>query len=341
MRLPGPVHRTPRWSPDGRRLLYTTNTAVFVVGADGRGSHAVTPRGITEISGADWAPDGARIVYTIGRGSPPANRACRALYIVALGDPRPQRIPRGDGCVYGPAWSPDGRWIAYNQEIPGFTQLRYSQADGRGTHHLTDTRAQARWSPLGRSLAFAGDEGLTSHTFSPHRVTELLSELGMIVSFAWAPDGSSIAVERDGPIPTSGKPGRSISVVRPDGSGLKPITQGDSDTETSWQPVCTIYGTAGADVLAGTAGADVICGLGGADRIRGGGGDDLVIGGDGTDLVYGGAGRDRLFGSAGDDAISAHDGEPDVLDGGPGTDEVSADRFSAERTAGFETVRRQ
>jgi Tol biopolymer transport system component len=75
------------------------------------------------------------------------------------------------------------------------------------------------------------------------------------------------------------------------------------------QPVCTITGTEGDDVLKGTRGDDVVCGLGGDDRILGGpGGDDLLLGGDGRDRLVGGGGADVLQGEGGNDVLDARDG---------------------------------
>ncbi len=82
---------------------------------------------------------------------------------------------------------------------------------------------------------------------------------------------------------------------------------------------CTIFGSAGADVLRGTAGPDVICGFGGNDRISAGGGNDLVIAGPGNDRVDGGAGADVLIGGTGNDELSGGDG-PDELFGEEGND---------------------
>jgi hypothetical protein len=63
-----------------------------------------------------------------------------------------------------------------------------------------------------------------------------------------------------------------------------------------WQPLCTVEGTSGADVLTGTAGRDLICGLGEDDRIRGRGGNDVIFGHGGNDRIVGGPGRDILVG---------------------------------------------
>ncbi len=90
---------------------------------------------------------------------------------------------------------------------------------------------------------------------------------------------------------------------------------------------CTIFGTAGANVLVGTPGHDVICGGRGDDTIRGRGGNDVIFGGAGNDVLIGGSGGDHLNGGAGNDALHATDGVSgnDHLNGGAGNDTCGAD----------------
>ncbi len=111
----------------------------------------------------------------------------------------------------------------------------------------------------------------------------------------------------------------------------------------------SITGTDHTDIISGTGRAEQISGLGGDDRINGGGGPDLVEGGRGADelgdglgkdTVYGGSGADNLIGQGGDtslDRFNAGGGNDllqpvdvpavaDVVNCGPGTDTVYADR---------------
>ena len=110
----------------------------------------------------------------------------------------------------------------------------------------------------------------------------------------------------------------------------------------------SITGTDHTDIITGTGKAEQISGLGGGDQINGRGGNDLIQGGRGPDevadglgqdSVYGGAGKDNLIGQGGDTSLDhfyAGGGDDtvqpvdrpavkDVVNCGPGTDEVYAD----------------
>ena len=61
-----------------------------------------------------------------------------------------------------PAWSPDGRWIAYVRRLPGDTirEIWIMRPDGSGAHRLTSlhgTSINPAWSPDGRRIVFASD----------------------------------------------------------------------------------------------------------------------------------------------------------------------------------------
>jgi Tol biopolymer transport system component len=98
----------------------------------------------------------------------------------------------------GPAWSPDGRRIAFVRGGPANVQLYVMNADGSGVRQLTHEPsgqsaiapfAQISWSPDGARIAY----------FEYGPVAELLElSTGKTVSFstreiAWSPDGRRIA----------------------------------------------------------------------------------------------------------------------------------------------------
>jgi Tol biopolymer transport system component len=61
------------------------------------------------------------------------------------------------GSDYGPAWSPDGKKVAFGSNRSGHSDLYVMNADGSGVTQLTaDTATEGRpaWSPDGKKIAF-------------------------------------------------------------------------------------------------------------------------------------------------------------------------------------------
>ncbi|WP_203600516.1 LpqB family beta-propeller domain-containing protein, partial [Streptomyces sp. SID10853] len=58
------------------------------------------------------SPDGARIAYVLRTADREHDREDRALWAVPAGGGAARRLTRGPADT-APAWSPDGRWIAF------------------------------------------------------------------------------------------------------------------------------------------------------------------------------------------------------------------------------------
>lgn len=128
------------------------------------------------------SPDGHSVALLINRADPDSNSYCRALVVVSLeGAHGARALDRGGDLItvmgtFGgllttsgmpatvtPAWSPDGRWIAYLRRDHGVTQLWRVRADGKAedqgparpvTRSPVDVERFA-WSEDGRSLIYS------------------------------------------------------------------------------------------------------------------------------------------------------------------------------------------
>lgn len=119
--LPGaaaPYLSTPSWSPDGNWITYTQSAGgdtppwIYVVSA--RGGIA---RRVAAGRDPDWSPDGRRLVYLHyhGASSNPGELVVSNLYGGQRQVLRVDHFP-AEYFSSAPAWSPDGRWIAYSYE---------------------------------------------------------------------------------------------------------------------------------------------------------------------------------------------------------------------------------
>jgi Tol biopolymer transport system component len=103
---------TPRFSPDGRQLLFvregvndrTLPEGVYVINRDGSGEKRIGPG-----RWPDWSPDGTSIVFSLG-GEETGGARIGSTICIAKSDGSDRReLIEGD-C---PSWSPDGKKIAY------------------------------------------------------------------------------------------------------------------------------------------------------------------------------------------------------------------------------------
>lgn len=148
---------SPAVSPDGTLVVYESNRG-WPGGQDlwlspiGGG----TPVRLTvSVDGsydrtADWSPDGETIVFESNR-----KNGASALYTIpAKGGPLTQLTPLA-GYEGHPAWSRDGRRVAYESSVSGTMEVWCIDADGANARRLTSEGGYwPRWHPGGRRLVY-------------------------------------------------------------------------------------------------------------------------------------------------------------------------------------------
>lgn len=193
----------PQISPDGSQIAYVRIAAdkiedeykptVWVVNADGTGSHALTEIG-DKASSPRWSPDGTKMAFTAMRAEGP---------VIVVKDMSSGEETELKGFVTPPsnlAWSPDGRQIAFAMFVPKAPMTIGS---------LVTAPEGAKWKPAPTVIesGYYRADGMgyipagQMHLFvipaeggEPHQVTRADSGYPPFTGrpFTWSPDSKSL-----------------------------------------------------------------------------------------------------------------------------------------------------
>ena len=150
---------TPRWSPDGKRLLFmrgSENAAIeepdiYTIRADGTDEKKLMTGRWPE-----WSPDGKQIACSRGGLRGGGAKVGAELFICAADGTGAKNIGLGD-C---PSWSPDGKKIAYCfKDVNTPPEIQVVDIESKETKTLGIGWFRANWIPDGKAVVADGFAG--------------------------------------------------------------------------------------------------------------------------------------------------------------------------------------
>ena len=189
-----------------------------------------------------FSPDGKQVAY-FWNGKD-QNR--EEIYVQMIGGDQPLQLTHTRaGFIYGLAWSPDGRQIAFGRCANGFGGIYTVPVLGGAEHKLTDVACvevgagEPQWTLDGKSMLFGdrcvpnGPYGIVVFSLATgqkHCLTAPLSNNAMDVSLDLSPDGKTVSFIRS----TTPGVGEIYVVPLKGGSPRRLTTDGSGIQGTMW-----------------------------------------------------------------------------------------------------------
>lgn len=179
-----------RWSPDGTMIAFYSDGGIWVRPISQQTGEPTGPAKKL-VDGeywyqfsVQWSPDSEKVVYEARDGH---------LYVVTVSDGTTRQLtsgPVGRRRMPG-GWSPDGKWISYNQNSDSIWSV---PSDGGPSRKLMDVEGRGipHWTPDGRWILCQWNDDLRFTRFSDGMTVDLTVPKEVGAFFSWSPDNKKM-----------------------------------------------------------------------------------------------------------------------------------------------------
>jgi Tol biopolymer transport system component len=249
------------WSPDGGKIVFRGGRAdaaeIYTVNANGTGLTQLTNNSFKDYA-PTWSPDGTKIAFASNRNDPNfatcvgifAGCVVNIFVMPATGG-SPVQVTFDSATDQNPAFSPDGKFIAYSSSSAGSTASAIYKVDltTLAVTKLTPDSLRAgypAWSPDGTRIAFTSNfYECTTETSDckadiyvmdadGNSITRLTSKFRNNGNASWSPEGGKLAFTHSDSALINV---RGIYTMNSDGTGITRITP------TNWDCFLPTWGS--------------------------------------------------------------------------------------------------
>ncbi|MSO79682.1 MAG: S9 family peptidase [Acidimicrobiia bacterium] len=200
------------WAGPDHLAVAGADGSLVLVPVDGGPARVLSREGRAAAPAA--TPDGSRVAFVLE-----TDDACAVMVVSGAGSGAPVRVSHGADYAWDPAWAPDGSLVAWHEwDLTGMSwdasRLVVAQPDASGQVVVAGGGAvsvgQPRFAPDGSSLAFVSDESGWWNVWTTRPdgsdARQVLAEEREHAepawgpgqrSFAWSPDATTIAINRN------------------------------------------------------------------------------------------------------------------------------------------------
>src|SRR5688572_6756521 len=206
----------PTWTPDSRHIVYRSGDSIQWIRADGAGESQIVVKDQSAPTPYSFSPDGKRLAYFAWAGETP-DLFTIALDISDAEHPKPGKpevFLQTPASEMHPAFSPNGRWIAYQSDDSGVSEIwvRPFSTSGRPAGKWKVSEGGGGfpvWSKAGRQLLYKKRDGVvmlvdyeeTADSFHPRSTRPwpgiVSTGVDLGPHFDLAPDGKRLVIKGD------------------------------------------------------------------------------------------------------------------------------------------------
>jgi Tol biopolymer transport system component len=154
---------SPVWAPDGKHLVFSTRNSLWWIRTDGSGEPQLLLEGKTPLNAYSFSPDSRHLAYFVTSADTQNDIWTVSVDMADSEHPKlgpPEVFLKTMFTELEPAFSPDGRWIAYRSNESGTVELYVRPFHGAAKWQISSGGVMhPRWSPAGRQLFYETLDG--------------------------------------------------------------------------------------------------------------------------------------------------------------------------------------